>query len=71
LIERVLFDDVYASDGNRATGIDIIAEVEACYRLKGLRPAEIVSPLVTTPLALTSPTNTRIAAFILLLWCPA
>src|SRR6266404_8728605 len=37
----VLLDDVYVPGGDRATGIDIIAEVCACHWLKGLRFTEI------------------------------
>ena len=37
----VLFDDINVSGGNSATGIDVVAEVGACHRLKSLRLAEI------------------------------
>ena len=39
--QSVLLDDVYVPSGNGATSIDIVAEVGACHRLKGLCLAKI------------------------------
>ena len=39
--ERVLLDQVYVSRGDRAASVNIVAEVGACDRLKGLRLTQI------------------------------
>ena len=39
--EGVLLDDIYVTSRDTAAGIDVIAEVRACHRLKGLRFTEI------------------------------